>query len=252
MSRVKRALLFALALLPIGIVGGWFTTQYTYAGLDPEILRQGIEQAGSYEALVAIGIIQAVLYAVAFGFFGYIISDKIGLMKRFRFEKKPLIIVIAISVALGAVFSLDAWTFSVWIPELNGSYSAAGSFDLPTWATSILYGGVIEEVMMRLFFLSLIALIVWKLFFRKREEVPTGVLIGANIAAAMLFAAGHLPATATLIGKLTPMLVFRCFLLNGLFGLFFGRFYRKYGIQYAMLAHMLLHIVARSIWLIAF
>ena len=66
--------------------------------------------------------------------------------------------------------------------------------------------------------------------------------------AAILFAASHLPATWMAFGELTPMLLFRCFLLNGGFGLFFGWAYRKYGIQYAMIAHASLHIVSKLIW----
>ena len=89
---------------------------------------------------------------------------------------------------------------------------------------------------------------LWKLFFRSREAVPAGVLVAANAIAALMFAAGHLPATALLFGGLTPMLLFRCFLLNGGFGLLFGRIYRKYGIQYAMVAHALAHIVSKLIW----
>lgn len=55
---------------------------------------------------------------------------------------------------------------------------------------------------------------------------------------------------AFFFGGLTPLLVVRCFLLNGAFGLVFGWLYRKYGIQYAMLSHALLHIVSKTIWLI--
>ena len=119
---------------------------------------------------------------------------------------------------------------------------------LNNWIASVLYGGIIEELMLRLFMMSLIALIVWKLFFRKQQTVPGKVLIISNIAAAMLFAAGHLPATSALLGGVTPLVLFRCFLLNGGFGLLFGRLYRKYGIQYAMLSHALLHIVSKLIW----
>ncbi len=173
-------------------------------------------------------------------------------MRSFRVEKKPLLITLTVSVLFGAILSLDAWTFGKWIQEIGASYAAAGTFDADTWITSILYGGIIEEVMMRLFLMSLIAFLLWKLFFRKRETVPTGVLIAANLIAAALFAAGHMPATAQTIGTLTPMHLLRCFLLNGAFGMLFGRLYRKYGIQYAMLSHALLHIVSRTIWLIAF
>ena len=116
------------------------------------------------------------------------------------------------------------------------------------WIASVLYGGVIEEVMLRLFVMSLIAWALWKLIFRKEKIAPEGVIIAANVIAAVLFAAGHLPATAVLFGTLSPLILLRCFLLNGGFGLVFGRLYRKYGIQYAMIAHALVHVVSKVIW----
>lgn len=252
MSRTKRALLFTLALLPVALVAGFFAARYTLKFVDPAVLHQAVEQLGSETALLLITVIQAVLFALVCGFFGYILSDRIGLMRPFRFAKKPLCMTLAASLIGGVLFSLDAWTFGRWIPEIGASYAAAGTFDADTWIASILYGGIIEEVMMRLFLMSLIAFLVWKIFLKKRETVPTGVLIAANIVAALLFAAGHIPATLLTFGALTPLLLLRCFLLNGAFGLLFGRLYRKYGIQYAMLSHLLLHIVSRTIWLIAF
>lgn len=252
MSRTKKALLFTLALLPIVIVAGIFSARYSIKLIDPALLHQAIEQIGSETVLIAVTAAQTVLYAAVCGFFGYILSDRIGLMRPLRIERKPLLITLIVSVVFGAVFSLDAWTFGKWVPEIGASYIAAGTFDADIWIASILYGGVIEEVMMRLFLMSLVAFLLWKLFFRKKETVPTGVLITANAAAAVLFATGHLPSTAVTFGMLTPLLLLRCFLLNGAFGLLFGRLYRTYGIQYAVLCHALLHIVSRTIWLIAF
>jgi membrane protease YdiL (CAAX protease family) len=75
------------------------------------------------------------------------------------------------------------------------------------------------------------------------------VLVVANVVAAMLFAAGHLPATEMTFG-LTPMLVFRCFLLNGGLGLAFGWLYRKFGLRYAMIAHGAYHVVSKLIWIL--
>ncbi len=252
MSRTKRALLFTLALLPVALVAGFFAARYTLKLVDPALLQQAVAQLGGETALLAITVIQTVLYALVCGFFGYLLSDRIGLIRPFRFAKKPLFITLAVSLVAGTVLSLDAWTFGRWIPEIGASYAAAGTFDADTWIGSILYGGIIEEVMMRLFFMSLVAFLVWKIFLKKRETVPTGVLIAANVAAALLFAAGHIPVTLQTFGALTPLLLLRCFLLNGAFGLLFGRLYRKYGIRYAMLSHLLLHIVSRTIWLIAF
>ncbi|MBQ9079720.1 MAG: CPBP family intramembrane metalloprotease [Clostridia bacterium] len=117
---------------------------------------------------------------------------------------------------------------------------------------SVLYGGIIEEVMMRLFFMSLITLVIWKLFFKKydKENIPTSVFVIANVVAALAFAAGHLPATLVTFGELTPLILFRCFLFNGGFGLVFGWLYRKYGIVYAMAGHALFHIISKLIWFI--
>ncbi|MEE0181126.1 MAG: CPBP family glutamic-type intramembrane protease [Anaerovoracaceae bacterium] len=124
--------------------------------------------------------------------------------------------------------------------------SAAG------FGAAVLYGGIVEKILMRLFLMSLISFILWKLFFRNtsKNKLPDKIFISANIISALLFAAGHLPATAAAFGALTPMLLARCFLLNGIFGLLFGRLYRRYGIWYAMAAHMLVHIVSKAVWLI--
>jgi len=197
-----------------------------------------------------VALAQTILYTALFGFFGYLLAERLGLMRPLRLERAPLHRVIPVSLLCGVILALDAWTFIRWIPALHGYYAAAGTFDASTWIASILYGGVIEEVMMRLFLMSLLAFLLWKLFFRRAETVPDGAIIAANVIAALLFAAGHLPATAATFGQLTPLLLLRCLLLNGAAGLVFGRFYRRCGIQYAMLSHALLHIVSRTIWLL--
>ena len=248
MKKLRKPLLFTLCLLPIALVGGYFTAKMSLAGMDGALQEEAVRQLGSVYAVLAVTALQTVLYALVCGFFGYILAEKIGLMRPFRFQKDVTLRVILISLLCGALFSLDAWTFGKWIPELGASYAEAGRFDLTVWIASVLYGGVIEEVMMRLFVMSLLAFLGWKLFFQQESAVPVKVLIGANILAALLFAAGHLPATVLSFGGLTPLIVFRCFLLNGAGGLLFGRFYRKYGIQYAILAHILFHLVSRSIW----
>ena len=114
---------------------------------------------------------------------------------------------------------------------------------------AVTYGAVIEEVMLRLFFMSLIAFLLHKLFGKKDEYPTTSVLIAANVIAALLFAAGHLPATVLLMGS-SSILIFRCFLLNGGLGLLFGYLYRKYGLRYAMIAHGGCHMVSKVIWIL--
>ena len=249
MKKLRKPLLFTLCLIPPALVGGWFAAVMLLNSTDAQMLEPAIQKVGSKEALMMLTTLQNVLYAVICGFLGYLLADKLGLIRPFRLAKKESCITLLAGAITGIILSADAFTFAKWIPALEGNYDTAKEFDAATWIASVLYGGIIEETLLRLFFMSLLAFIGWKLFCRKEEQVPTKVLVISNIIAGITFAAAHLPSTAMLMG-LTPMLVFRCFLLNGSFGIVFGRLYRKYGIQYAMLAHMLTHIVSRTIWLI--
>ncbi|MBR6709358.1 MAG: CPBP family intramembrane metalloprotease [Clostridia bacterium] len=250
MTEIKKALRFALCLLPIGLLAGVFVGFYQLDIYGDDLIAEAVAQLGSTTALIVVGAVQTAGYALFCGFVGYILADKIGLWKPIAFEGRKLAITLAISVLGGAVFSLDHWTFGRVIDGIQASN--AESLTVSGVLASILYGGVIEEVMMRLFFMSLLAFVLWKLFWRKcdREHIPTAVFITANILAAILFAAGHLPANLMLFGRLTPMILFRCFLLNGGFGLIFGWLYRRYGIVYAMISHLTFHIVSKLIWIL--
>jgi len=250
MKKLKKPLLFTLCILPLAVVGAYLSVRMALASADASQLEPMIAQLGSREAVVLASCVQPVVYVLVSAFFGYILAEKLGLLRPLRFEKAKTLRVLWVSVLCGALLSLDAWTFARWIPELD--YGAQGRFDAVTWLASILYGGVLEEVMLRWFVMSLLAFLIWRLLFRREAAVPAGALIAANVLAALLFAAEHLPATVQTFGGLTPLLLLRCFLLNGAAGLVFGRFYRKYGIHYAMLSHALFHIVSHTIWLLAF
>ena len=250
MAKFKKPLLFALGLLPVAALAGILIGYYQLDTLPEEVVAEVIAQLGSIEMLIAVGGVQAAIYGLFCGFFGCLLADKLGLWKPIRFQKRELIVTLAASVIGGALFSLDHWVFGSMIDGIQEANVA--SLSVKSLLASVLYGGVMEEVMLRLFFMSLIAFLIRKVFYRKRsqEETPEGVFIVANVIAALLFAAGHLPATLALFGQLTPLLLFRCFLLNGGFGLLFGWLYRKYGIMYSMISHALFHIVSKLIWFI--
>lgn len=248
MAKFKKPFVFALILFPIGLVAGLFTALYQIDLYDEAALAEIVSQLGSVGALMAISTVQSALYAAVCGFFGYILATKLGLWRPIRFEKVQIIKTIVIAVLMGVVFALDYWTFGKAIPELRENFEVGLS--AKAFIASVLYGGIIEEVMLRLFVLSLIAFLIWKLFFRKCGTVPAGVLAASNIIAALAFAAGHLPATLITFGELTPLLLFRCFLLNGGFGFVFGWLYLKRGIHHAMLGHAVCHIVSKVIWIL--
>ena len=239
----KKAFIFALCLIPIAIVGGIFTALYQFDIYGDDILAEAVAEIGSEALLIAVIAVQTVLYAVVTGFFGVILADVTGLWRPIQWEKRAFFVTLAVSVPAGVLLVLADLLFADAIAGL-GEVEDAG-LSVNRLIASLLYGGIIEEVMLRLFFLSLLALVLWKIFYKKCEktEIPTRVFVFANVIAALLFAAGHLPATALIFGGLTPMLVLRCFLLNGFGGLVFGELYRRYGLLYSVIAHMIFHLV---------
>lgn len=245
-KKMKKPLLFTLSLIPIAIIGGLFTSIYAWENYTADAKAEILGQMSSSNILYLIGALQTVSYAVIFGFLGYILSDKIGLMKPIKFEKRAITSTAIITLILGVLLSSDSWIFGKFIPQLADTYANKPS--ISTWIASITYGGVIEEVMMRLFVMSLIVFVVWKVFFRKKKEVPTGIFIFANILSAILFATGHLPSSIEMFGAITIPVLLRTYLINCTGGLCFGYLYRKYGIQYAMLSHIGAHIVWKLIW----
>ncbi len=156
------------------------------------------------------------------------------------------------SILLGVVVSiviilLDLYVFSPALTaELGDSFSALNlqSAQPAAWKGMLasFYGGINEEILLRLFLMSLLA---WLgTFIRKTSDgKPThAVLWTANILAAVLFGLGHLPATALLL-PLTPLVILRALVLNGIAGVAFGYLYSKHGLESAMLSHFTTDIV---------
>ena len=233
----------------VGLLGGFFTGIYVLdsypAQMQQEILSQGITKP----ILGLITAVQSAGYGIVLGAAGIFLGKKTGLWKDERsITRKPLMLTILIAVLGGLGLILpDILFFGKYSQLIIDSYAVKPT--VPYMLAAVLYGGVIEEVMLRLFMMSLAAFLLHKLFGKKSEYPTTGILVAANLIAALLFAAGHLPATATLMG-ITPMILARCFLLNGGFGLLFGWLYRKYGLRYAMLAHGGCHIISKLIWIL--
>ena len=243
---IKKNLWFIIFLSIFGLVGGYFSGIYTVQSTDPELLEEAIAQLGSADLIAVITAFQALGYALFCGLVGRIISEKIGLWRKFAFELRPILLTALFSIAGGCALILcDTLFFGNFSQIIKDSYLARPTVEYIL--ASLTYGGVVEEIMLRLFFMSLVALLLMKL---SRKGAPsTAQLVLANVASAMAFAAGHLPATAIMMG-LTPMIVFRCFLLNGGIGLLFGYLYRKHGLGYAMLAHIGVHLVSKAIWIL--
>ena len=108
------------------------------------------------------------------------------------------------------------------------------------------YGGIDEEILLRLFLLSLLAWLIGFAWHVSGGRPTLGAFWLANILAAVIFGLGHLPATAALV-KLTPVLLVRAILLNGIVGVAAGYLFWRYGLEAAMLAHFSADIVLHGI-----
>lgn len=112
------------------------------------------------------------------------------------------------------------------------------------------YGGIAEELLCRLFLLSLLAWLLGFVWHVPGGKPTLGALWLANILAAVIFGLSHLPTTASLV-KPTPLLIARAILLNGIAGVAFGYLFWQYGLEAAMLAHftadLVLHLIGDSI-----
>lgn len=233
----------------VGAVGGFGVGLYLMDTYPPEITQELLAQGMTPVLLALVTAVQSALYGLVLGTVGIWLAKKTGLWKDERsIGGKPLLYTVIISVIGGLALILpDVFFFGKHVPAIAETYTVKPT--VPYLVATVTYGAVIEEIMMRLFCMSLIAFLLWKVFARKQEMPATGILIIANVMAALLFAAGHLPTTAVMMG-LTPMILFRCFLLNGAFGLAFGWLYRKYGLRYAMIAHGGCHIVSKLLWIL--
>lgn len=240
---------FILFVLFGGLIGGYCMGFYAYDTLSEELLKQLEEQSVTREMVGLSTMFQyGILFGVILACFGVILSKKVKLWKKFKVDKKAILATMIITI-IGALIlypgdklifgSLNTWVADQYAVKPT-IYKIIGG---------LLVGGIIEEVMMRLFFMSLLVWIISKLFYKNSKNISVIVYVIANAVSAFLFAAGHLPSTATMT-VLTPTLIIRCFLLNGSLGLAFGYLYRKYSIGYAMIAHGFIHLISDILMII--
>ena len=252
-------------MILLGVVGGVAVLPYVFA-LQADKLARVVETKGG--SLVVLGLASAaqstvlVVVAVVAGLWA---ARRVGLQAPVtaavaRGEPvwpvlRPFLVPALTAGALSgaAVVLLDAFAFNPLLPELR-ALGHAVTAQQSAWkaALACLYGGFTEEILCRLFLLSVLALGLLGLARALRlagdaERARWGALILANVLAALLFGALHLPATAALM-KLTPLVVTRALVLNGLVGLVCGFLYLRRGLEAAMAAHftadVVLHLLA--------
>ncbi len=120
---------------------------------------------------------------------------------------------------------------------------------VPAWQGFLasFYGGISEEILLRLFFMTFVLWVMSKIIRPEGKVIENNLLMwSAILLAALLFGIGHLPVTASLT-EITPLVIARALLLNGIGGVVFGWLYWKNGLESAMIAHfsadIILHVL---------
>ena len=150
------------------------------------------------------------------------------------------------SIATGAgvglvLLLLLVFVFIPLVPPLRAILAA----DAALWKKFLaaFYGGITEEVLLRLFLFSLVAWLLG-LISRAPDRLPSaGAMWLANVLAAIVFGLAHLPSATMSGAPITPLLVFAVLTLNGIASLTFGYLYWKRGLEAAMIAHFVTDVV---------
>jgi hypothetical protein len=161
-----------------------------------------------------------------------------------------LLAVLPASMLVGFVGGALILVFEQWYfrPRLPIQFRQATGKQIPFWKRFLacFYGGVVEEILMRLFVMAGLAWL-FGLVWKSPAGLPAlGAFWLANILSSVLFGLGHLPTTARL-APLTPLIITRAVILNSLVGLGCGYLFMVYGLEAAIIAHFSADIVIHLI-----
>ena len=206
-----------------------------------------------------VSILQsAVLFAFVI-FLGLLLSKKTGLgahilesyISRERGSNSNNKDFFSISIIAGVLTGIALLAFD-YIFYKMGTGITFFNVTPPVWWKGLMasfYGGIAEEILMRLFLLNLFVWLFSKIIKKGDTKQNRPIIWVSIIIAAIIFGAGHLPATAA-IAPLTPLIILRAFLLNGAGGIVFGWLFWKRGLLSAMIAHFSADIILHVLFVV--
>lgn len=157
-----------------------------------------------------------------------------------RFKK-----ILGPSIVYGWVLGIILLLLDRLIFRLHASAIFGARITPPPWQGLLasFYGGINEEIIARLFCLSLVVWVGCKLFKTRMSWIYWISIIICSV----IFGAGHLPTTA-IHGELTNVIVIRGISLNGLAGILYGYLFWRQGLESAMIAHFSTDIIVQAIY----
>lgn len=208
--------------------------------------------------LLTLQLLQNVVMFAIFIFAGLYLAGKVGLsvpVLEGWFSggevRSALKAILGISILLGvlAVILTTVMDLSFYFMFPNEPIYAVELPKAPAWQGFLasFYGAINEEILGRLFLMSLFVWIFFKIK-KTKEERPVGLTVWLAIAVtATIFGLLHLPSTAILI-PITPFIVARVIILNGIAGAIFGWLFWKKGLESAMVAHFTADAILHGIF----
>ena len=232
--------------------------------LQSEMLKN-LELPMPLPALLALQIVQGSIILGILTALGLLLANRIGLgapileawLNKESISEKiksilPISIILGVIAAL-VIIGLDVYGFQPMLLNELGeqAYALSPASQPKAWQGFLasFYGGIGEELQLRLFFMSLLAWLGSFIVKPINGKANNSVLWIANILAAIVFGLGHLP-TAALIFPLTTLVMIRIILLNSIGGIIFGWLYQTRGLESAMLAHFSADIVLHVLFAI--
>jgi hypothetical protein len=233
-------------LVAAGVLASVGALPYILALFGERIAALG----GRPVSLPLLAVTQTLQMSLLFGAvvgFGLLLARKVGihtpLLSAWLYgqrEESPRGGVV-LSVGSGVVLGLiTAAVFGGFVaPRTPAWPSEAG---MPVWMRLLAaaYGGIDEELLMRLFLLSLVLWLLQAL--RGSLEFNATMFWIGNAVAALIFAAAYLPA-ASYLGALTGTVLVAIMGVKGISGLVFGYLCWSRGLESAMLAHFITDLV---------
>jgi len=222
----------------------------------------GTATAPSISALILTIVLgNGILFGPTIGI-GLILSSRLGLgapLIAGCLEKQPLgsripkvvfhSVVSGVVVSIIILFMANYIFGPPWLLRLEAEGITISELQPPSWQGFLvsITAGVREEILFRLFLLTLFAWI--GSILRKRPNVlpPNWILWIATLLTAALFGISHLPGTAAIGLSLDTLVITRALVLNGLGGVVFGWLYWTRGLESAILAHFSADVVLHAV-----
>lgn len=215
----------------------WFASILGTVAVLPYAAAQGgmlITQTLVFTAMIQAALLYAFIIA-----FGMTISRKVD----FKIAPSPNFLLPSCLSGAATGLTINVLDKFVFAPCANVFLESTA--DIASWkgVLASFYGGINEEILLRLFAVSLGVLLLHK-FLKIKKSHSTAIAI---IFCSLLFGIGHLPMLYTIVEDPNNWDLVRVLFLNGFAGVVFGFLYCRYGLVSSMLSHFIadlfIHVV---------